>query len=98
MAFTTRLLAGALVMAATVTLSGSASAQSPVIEVRIQDRVTLSAALLGDVKTKVTRIFSDAGVTTVWDGRPEFTIFIVSAEMAARMHQSPERMGFTPAG
>jgi hypothetical protein len=101
MGTTTRLLlAGGLVMTTMVTLVRPASAQAASLQIHIQDRVGLSAAALHDVEANVTSIFRHAGVTTVWTGGPQFSIIIVSADIAAQMHQSPEgeRMGFAPRG
>jgi hypothetical protein len=101
MGTTTRLLmAGGLAMTTILTLVKPASAQATTVQVQIQDRVGLSAAVLHDVEANVTTIFRHAGVTTVWTGRPQFSIIIVSADIAAQMHQNPEgeRMGFAPEG
>jgi hypothetical protein len=96
---TKQLLAGSLVMAIIGTaMAKPASAQTPSIEVWIQDRVGLPPAFLHDVEVNVTGIFRQAGVTTVWNGRPEFSVIILSAEMAAQLHQIPERMGFAASG
>jgi hypothetical protein len=91
-----RLVMAGLVVGAMVTGTRSVCAQGPTLVLDVQNRAGISAALLQDVETGVTRIFREAGITVVWGGPHPLTVMVISSAMAAEMHQVPERMGFAP--
>jgi hypothetical protein len=97
-----------LAVVAVLVSASTSSADQIIVPVQLHDFAALPEKVLRDSQTKITSIFSAAGITIVWvdpsqlshSDRPKnlLTIDIMPEAVARRMSPHGEPLGFTPVG
>ena len=101
MAKATRILATAMLAAMTLTASirpaAAQATKDAKVTLRVRNDAQLPGDLLQDATSAVTVIFAKAGIDARFeDARADLTIVLLPRQLADKMHQIPDAVGFAP--